>query len=108
MNVENANRLEELWDEWTRAFELLEYKNYIIMDRFETVDSLRGVLKDTCLDCSIVAFDSADIQVTLVVGYEPHESYPAPTCAMCGEDFWGMKEGALVLFEPEYAMERWG
>ena len=108
MNVENVTRLEELLDEWTRAFELLEYENYIIMDRFETVDSLRGVLKDTCVDCALVAFDSADIQVTLVVGCEPHESYPAPTCAMCGKDFWGMKEGALVLFEPKYVMKRWG
>ena len=108
MNVENANRLEELWYEWTRAFELLEYKNYIIMDRFETVDSLRGVLKDICLDCALVSFDSESTQVTTAIGYEPHESCPAPTCDMCGEDFWGMKDGALVLFEPGYVMKRWG
>lgn len=108
MNVENATRLEELWDEWTRASELLEDEDYIIMDKCETVDSLRGVLKDICLDCTLVSFDSSNIQATIAVGYEPHESYPAPTCAMCGEDFWGMKDGALVLFEPGYVMKRWG
>lgn len=108
MNVEYATRLEELWDEWTRACELMEDDDYIIMDRCETVDTLRGVLKDVCLDCALVAFDSPNIQVTNAVGYEPHESAPAPTCAFCEEDFWGMRDGSLVLFEPEYAMKRWG
>lgn len=112
MNVENATRLEELWDEWTRANELIdsrdEYEGYLLYDDSDTLTTVRGVLRDVCKECVVNEYDNPDNAVSDSIGYEGHESYPAPTCDMCGEDFWGMKNGTLVLFEPGYVMKRWG
>ena len=111
MNVENSNRLEELWDEWTRANELIDSRSdegYLLYDDSDTITTVRGVLRDVCSECAVNAYNDQDSEVSEVIGYEGHESYPAPTCDMCGEDFWGMKDGALVLFEPGYVMKRWG
>ena len=112
MNVENATRLEELWDEWTRANELIDsragYEGYLLYDDSDTLDTMRGVLRDVCRACVEEVYYDIDWCVSNCVGYEGHEDMVGATCALCGEDFWTMKNGTLVLFEPEYAMKRWG
>lgn len=111
MNVDNTTRLDEIWDEWTRANELIDSRadeGYLLYDDSDTITAVRGVLRDVCSECAVDACNDQDSEVSEVIGYEGHESYPAPTCDMCGEDFLGMKDGVLVLFEPGYVMKRWG
>ena len=112
MNVENATRLDELWDEWTRANELIyprdENEGYLLYDDSDTITAVSGVLRDVCKECAVNEYNNPDNAVSNSIGYEGHEDITGGTCALCGEDFRGMKDGALVLFEPGYVMKRWG
>ena len=107
--TEKESRLAELDTEYLKATLLLE-EGYVSYDKHEEVDQVRGVLKDVCKSCLVGSFEDTDLDMGIsnTAGYEGHESYPAPTCDMCGEDFWGMRNGSLVLFEPEFSLKRWG
>ena len=111
MNVDNATRLDEIWDEWTRANELIDSRadeGYLLYDDSDTITAVSGVLRDVCKECAVNEYNNPDNAVSNSIGYEGHEDMTGGTCDMCGEDFWGMKDGVLVLFEPEYVMKRWG
>lgn len=111
MNVENATRLDELWDEWTRANELIDSRvdeGYLLYDDSDTITTVSGVLRDVCKECIGNTHNDHDISINDTIGYEAHEDITGGTCAMCGEGFWSMRNGSLVLFEPGYVMKRWG
>ena len=111
MNVDNTTRLEELWDEWTRANELIDSRadeGYLLYDDSDTITTVSGVLRDVCKECAVNEYNDPDNAVSNSIGYEGHEDMTGGTCALCGEDFRGMGNGSLVVFEPGYVMKRWG
>ena len=107
--TEEATRLDELWNEYFNARDLLD-SGYVDYDQYESVERSRGVLKDVCKSCLVGSFEDTDLDMGIsnTAGYEGHEDMTGGTCALCNEDFWGMKGGSLVLFEPKFSLERWG
>ena len=107
--TEEATRLDELWNEYFNARDLLD-SGYVGYDQYESVERSRGVLKDVCKSCLAGSFEDTDLDLGIsnTAGYEGHEDMVGATCALCGEDFWGMRNGALALFEPKFSLERWG
>lgn len=102
-----SERLAELGTEYLKASLLLE-EGYVSYDKHEEVDQVRGVLKDICKSCLEEVYYDIGWCISNGAGYEGHEDMLGATCALCGEDYWGMKGGSLVLFEPEFSLERWG
>ena len=100
-------RLEELDSQYVKASALLE-EGYVSYDKYEEVAQVRGVLKDVCASCMEEIYYDIDWWVSNSAGYEGHEDVTGATCALCGKDFWGMKGGSLVLFEPKFSLGRWG
>ena len=107
VTAEKDTRLAELDTEYLKATLLLE-EGYVSYDKYEEVDRVRGVLKDVCASCVEEVYYDIDWCVSNGAGYEGHEDMVGATCALCNEDFWGMKGGSLVLFEPKFSLERWG
>ena len=109
VTAEKDTRLAELDTEYLKATLLLE-EGYVSYDKYEEVDQVRGVLKDVCKSCLVGSFEDTDLDMGIsnTAGYEGHEDMTGGTCALCNEDFWEMKGGSLVLFEPKFSLERWG
>ena len=109
LTAEKEARLEELVSQYIKASDLLE-DGYVTFDGYESVEESRGVLKDVCQPCLVASDDDTDLSLCIsnTAGYEGHEDMVGATCELCGEDFWGMRNGSLVLFEPEFSLERWG
>ena len=107
--AEKNTRLAELWDEYFNASDLLD-SGVVDYDQHEIIERSRGVLKDVCKSCLVGSFEDTDLDMGIsnTAGYEGHEDMTGGTCALCGEDFWTMKGGSLVLFEPKFSLERWG
>ena len=107
--TEKESRLEELVSQYIKASDLLE-EWYVSYSKHESVEESRGVLKDVCKSCLVASDDDTDLSLCIsnTAGYEGHEDMVGATCALCGEDFWGMRNGALALFEPKFSLERWG
>ena len=106
---EKDTRLAELWNEYFDARVLLD-GGCVGYGQCESVERSRGVLKDVCKSCLVGSLEDTglDLGISNTAGYEGHEDAVGATCALCGEDFWGMKGGALALFEPKFSLGRWG
>lgn len=107
LTAEKEARLDELVSQYIKASDLLE-DGYVTYDDYESVEESRGVLKDVCASCLEEVYYDIDWCVSDSAGYECHEDVTGATCALCVKDFWGMKGGSLVLFEPEFSLGRWG
>ena len=101
------SRLKELVSQYFKASELLE-EGYVSYDDYGKVEEVRDVLKDVCASCMEEIYYDIDWCVSNGAGYEGHEDMVGATCTLCNVDFWGMKGGSLVLFEPKFSLERWG
>ena len=107
----DTTRLEALYAEYLEAAELFGNDDpYVDYDSCEKVDKNRGVIKDVCQPCLAGSSEDVDLDmgISIATRYEGHEDMAGATCALCNEDFWGMKGGSLALFEPKFSLERWG